>query len=152
MNLRILKSLKWLIGVLKFKVLKKANFVGKEKGEDQYHYQGSERQSYTIQERIFQKKGGKSSIITRFLPKETEIKTVGGGEDINTLKNPNAGLGAKSLAVVGLASNFGGPAARGGVKLLTKTLNLFGGEGRVNGILNGAEKWLGPGYKEIDNG
>ena len=73
MYLRVLRSLKELSGVLKFKVLREVKLVVKGKGDDRYHYQGTERQSYAIQERTFQKKDRKDNIIACSQSKEDNI-------------------------------------------------------------------------------
>ena len=74
MYLRVLKDLKGLSGVLKFKVLKKVNQVVKVKGDNQYHCHLSRNQSYAILGRGFEDKNRRSDLITRFLPKGSKIR------------------------------------------------------------------------------
>ncbi|MGH2378139.1 MAG: DUF6531 domain-containing protein [Candidatus Limnocylindria bacterium] len=71
---------------------------------------------------------------------------------VQTVADPKASaiekISVSGLFVFGLLTPGGGHATVG----RAVTRNLFGGRAPVDEVLRGAERWLGPGYKEIDNG
>lgn len=96
---------------------------------------------------------GKNGGAQDFLKKSLNSNPVGRfffGNDINTFDNPNSTLVERGVAGFFIIGSIAPPTKV--LKIFKPTRNLSGGEATTKTILGAAEEWLGPGFKEIDNG